>query len=340
VIQHNWMDLTKPEKIKLTNQDDKKHSATIVAAPLEKGFGMTLGVALRRVLLSSLQGSAVIGMKVEGVMHEFSSLKGMREDMTDFILNVKEIVLAQHSEGIKKMRLKAKGQQIVTAGMIEVSSDLEIINPDYVLCHLDDTADLDVEFTVTTGKGYKTAEENRLKEDIVGYMAIDSVFSPVKQVAITVEPARIGQNTDFDGLNLTVKTNGAVSPEDAVALAARILKDQITGFINFEDPEEVTDGSEEDSLPFDKMLLKKVEELELSVRANNCLKNDNITYIGELVQKSESDMLKTPNFGRKSLNEIKAQLEQMGLFLGMDVPGWPPENLEDMAKKFEDPYVG
>ncbi len=338
MIQHNWMDLTKPEKILLENKDEKNNIATIVAAPLEKGFGMTLGVALRRVLLSSLQGAAIIGMKIEGAVHEFSTIKGMKEDITDFILNIKEVVVKQHAEGIKKLSLKVTGPKVVTAGMISCPSDVEIINPDFVICNLDADAKLEIEFTATTGKGYKTSEQNAPKEQVVGYISIDSIFSPVKNVAIEVDSARVGQNTDFDKLLLTVKTNGAFLPEDCVAYAARILKDQLSLFINFEEKETVTKQDAAASLPFDPKLLKKVDELELSVRANNCLKNDNITYIGELVQKTENDMLKTPNFGRKSLNEIKAQLEQMGLHLGMTVVGFPPENLEELAKKYEDPY--
>jgi DNA-directed RNA polymerase subunit alpha len=338
VIQNNWTQLTKPEKILIENKDEKNNIATIVASPLEKGFGMTLGVALRRVLLSSLQGAAIIGLKIEGAMHEFTTVKGMKEDVTDFILNIKEVVLRQHSEGNKKLTLKVKGPASVTAGMIDCPSDVEIVNKDFVICTLDAGSDLNVEFTTAAGKGYKTAEQNSPREQIVGYISIDSIFSPVKNVAIEIEAARVGQNTDFDKLLLTVKTNGAFLPEDCVAYAARILKDQLSLFVNFEDKEVAKKEEIEESLPFDPKLLKKVDELELSVRANNCLKNDNITYIGELVQKTENDMLKTPNFGRKSLNEIKAQLEQMGLHLGMQVTGFPPENIDELAKKYEDPY--
>lgn len=340
MIDLNWKDLIKPEKVDIKAKEGT-HEARLVAAPLEKGFGQTLGVALRRVLLSSLQGSAIVGFKVEGAMHEFTSLPGMLEDLTDFVLNLKEIVVKQHTEGLKKMRLKVKGAQTVTAGMIEAGSDVEIINKDFVLCNLDEKGSLDVEFFVATGKGYKPAKENKIKDAPVGYIPVDAIFSPVRNVAVDVTDARVGQDTDYDKLTLTVKTNGTVAPEDAVALASRVLVDQFTLFINFEDPE-VAGGKreEEDSgLPFDKKLLKRVEELELSVRANNCLKNDDISYIGELVQKTENDMLKTPNFGRKSLNEIKMQLESMGLSLGMEVEGWPPENLEELAKKHEDPYL-
>lgn len=342
MLDLNWKELIKPEKIEIKDPSADKKMAQIVVAPLEKGFGQTLGVALRRVLLSSLRGSAIVGFKIEGAMHEFTSLPGMLEDLTDFVLNIKEIVVKQHTEGLKKLRLKVKGPMVVTAGMIESSSDVEIVNKDHVLCTLNEKGSLDVEFFVSPGKGYQPAKFNKIKDAPVGYIAVDAIFSPIHHVAVDVSDARVGQDTDYDKLTLSVKTNGTVMPESAVALAARILMDQFGMFVNFEDPNEIRNKREEKEegiLPFDKKLLKRVEELELSVRANNCLKNDNISYIGELVQKTENDMLKTPNFGRKSLNEIKMQLENMGLSLGMTVQGWPPENLEDLAKKHEDPYL-
>ncbi len=341
MIDLNWKELIKPEKVEIKEKEGELNTTKLVASPLEKGFGQTLGVALRRILLSSLHGSAIIGFKVEGAMHEFTSLPGMLEDLTDFVLNLKGVFVKQHTEGLKKIRLKVKGAQVVTAGMIETGSDVEIINKDHVLCNLDNKGSLDVEFFVSTGKGYKVSKENKLKDSVVGYIPIDAIFSPVRRVAVEISDARVGQDTDYDKLSLTVETNGTVSPEDAVALASRILVDQFKMFINFEDPESNSSEKEEaeSELPFDKKLLKRVEELELSVRANNCLKNDDISYLGELVQKTENDMLKTPNFGRKSLNEIKMQLENMGLSLGMEVESWPPENLEELAKKYEDPYL-
>ncbi len=338
MIQNNWLDLIKPEKVIVEKEDTNKNMAVLVAEPLEKGFGLTLGTALRRVLLSSLQGTAVVGVKIDGVLHEFGSIPGVKEDVIDLILNIKQIVLKSESDHPKKMTLKAQGAQVVTAGMIETSSETEIINKDFVICHLDSTANLNIEFFVENGKGYRTAEENKKPDMPIGYIPVDSIFSPVLNVASNVEQARVGQKTDYDKLIMTIKTNGAVKPEDALALAGRILIDQLGLFVNFEDPEIVQKEEVEEELPFNKILLKKVDELELSVRANNCLKNDNIVYIGELVQKTENDMLKTPNFGRKSLNEIKEQLGLMGLYLGMDVQGWPPENIEELSKKFENPY--
>jgi len=337
MIQNNWLELIKPGKITSTAQGD--NAAVIVAEPLEKGFGLTLGTALRRILLSSLQGCAVSGVKIDGVLHEFGSIPGVKEDVIELILNIKQIVLRSNVERPKKMTLNKKGAGVIKAGDIDSGSDVEIINKDFVLCHLDDTANVNIEFFVENGKGYRIAEDNKKPDMPIGFIPVDAIFSPVLNVATEVHQARVGQKTDYDKLVMTVKTNGAVKPDDAVALAARILVDQLASFINFEDP--VVSKKDEVAgfdLPFPKVLLKKVDELELSVRANNCLKNDNITYIGELVQKTENDMLRTPNFGRKSLNEIKEQLALMGLELGMSIQGWPPENIEELSRKFENPY--
>lgn len=332
--------MIKPQKIetKQSNQTNE-NIGTIVAEPLEKGFGLTIGNALRRVLLSSLQGAAVTSIQIDGVVHEFSSLDGVREDVTDIILNIKNLALRMHAEGPKKVKLSATGPAEVTAGMIATDSDLEILNPDHVICTLDKGAKLNMELTVEMGSGYRPASENRQEETVIGLIPVDSIFSPVRKVTYNVENTRVGQRTDYDKLTMTVETNGALSAEDCVALAARILQDQLQVFVNFEDPTADDKSDERDELPFNKNLLRKVEELELSVRSANCLKNDNIVYIGDLVQKTEGDMLRTPNFGRKSLNEIKEVLTNMELHLGMHVPEWPPENIEDLAKKsIDDPY--
>ena len=335
MIQKNWQELIKPSKLEI-KQNELPHSGTVVAEPLERGFGLTLGNALRRILLSSLQGAAVTGVQIDGVLHEFSSIEGVREDVTDIILNIKALAVRMHAEGPKKMRLQAEGPCEVTAAQIEAGADIEIMNPDLVICTLDKGAKLSMEMTVNTGKGYRPAAQNRPEEAPVGLIPVDSVFSPVRKVTYEVTDTRVGQITDYDKLTLQVQTNGVISPEDSVAFAARILQDQLNVFVNFDEPEAATQAEEEEELPFNKNLLKKVEELELSVRSANCLKNDNIVYIGDLVQKSESDMLRTPNFGRKSLNEIKEVLTIMGLHLGMQVEGWPPENIEEMAKKADD----
>ncbi len=310
----------------------------MVAEPLERGFGMTLGNALRRILLSSLQGAAVTAVQIDGVLHEFSSIPGVREDVTDIVLNIKQLALRMHGDGPRRMSLTATGPGEVTAGQIATGHDIEILNPDLVLCTLDDGVKLGMEFTVQGGKGYVPAAENRPEDAPIGLIPVDAIYSPVRRVAYRVEPTRVGQVTNYDRLLLTVETDGTVGPEDAVALAARILQDQLQLFINFEEPRQVSAEAQRDDLPFNRNLLRKVDELELSVRSANCLKNDNIVYIGDLVQKTEQEMLRTPNFGRKSLNEIKEVLGSMGLGLGMTISGWPPENVEDLAKKLEEPY--
>jgi DNA-directed RNA polymerase subunit alpha len=338
VLQKNWQSLIKPEKLEVESGVEPTRIATVVAEPLERGFGMTLGNALRRVLLSSLQGAAVTAVQIDGVLHEFSSVAGVREDVTDIVLNIKQLALRMHGEGPKRMVLTATGPGEVRAGQIQTGHDVEIMNPDLVICTLDDGVKLGMEFVVGMGKGYVPAAANRPEDAPIGLIPVDAIYSPVKRVSYKVEPTRVGQVTDYDKLLLTVETNGAITPEDAVALAARILQDQLQLFINFDEPRPVQAEEPQDDLPFNRNLLRKVDELELSVRSANCLKNDNIIYIGDLVQKSEQEMLRTPNFGRKSLNEIKEVLTSMGLSLGMNVPAWPPENIEDLAKRLDEPF--
>jgi DNA-directed RNA polymerase subunit alpha len=303
------------------------------------------------VLLSSLQGAAVTSVKIENVLHEFSSLAGVREDVTDMVLNIKQIAIRMQGEGAKRLQLSATGPAEVTAGMIAVSGDIEIMNPDHVICHLDQGATLNMELTADTGKGYVPAASNRPADAPIGLIPVDALYSPVRQVAYKVENTRVGQELDYDKLTLTIETDGTVTPDDALAYAARILQDQLQLFVHFD--EALAQSSQligmaapaaseaaGDSNSINRYLLKKVDELELSVRSANCLKNDNIIYIGDLVQKTEAEMLRTPNFGRKSLNEIKEVLSSMGLRLGMDIPGWPPENIEEMAKKLEQELLG
>jgi DNA-directed RNA polymerase subunit alpha len=338
VIQKNWQELIKPSKLAISPDAGNSNIATIVAEPLERGFGVTLGNALRRILLSSLQGAAVTAIQVEGVLHEFSTIPGVREDLTDIVLNIKSLALRLHGEGPKRLTLKANKPGAVTAGMIETGHDVEIMDPDLVLCTLDDAANLYMELTVQSGKGYVAATQNRPEDSPIGFIPIDALYSPVRKVAYKIENTRVGQATDYDKLSMTIETNGTVSPEDVIALAARIVQDQLQLFINFEEPRESLREEEAVEPEFNPNLLKKVDELELSVRSANCLKNDNIIYIGDLVQYSESEMLRTPNFGRKSLNEIKEVLSHMGLHLGMEIASWPPENIEEMAKRLEEPY--
>jgi DNA-directed RNA polymerase subunit alpha len=338
VLQKNWQDLIKPTKLEVTPGRDREKLATVVAEPLERGFGMTLGNALRRVLLSSLQGAAIKTVQIDGVLHEFSSIPGVREDVTNIILNIKEIALRVHSEGAKRMVLKKEGGGQARAKDIEVGSDVEILNPDHVICTLDEGASIRMEFIADMGKGYVPADRNRPEDAPIGLVPVDSLYSPVKKVSYKVENTREGQILDYDKLTLSVETDGSVTAEDAVALAARILQDQLAVFINFEEPKKAVEEAQHPELAFNAALLKKVDELELSVRSANCLKNDNIVYIGDLIQKTEAEMLRTPNFGRKSLNEIKEVLASMGLHLGMEVPNWPPDNIEELAKRFEDQY--
>ena len=338
MIHKNWQELIKPTQLEIKPGADPLRMATVIAEPLERGFGLTLGNALRRVLLSSLQGSAITSVQIDNVLHEFSSVAGVREDVTDMVLNLKGVAIAMEVEGPKRVSISAKGPTIVTAGDIAETAGIEVLNKDHIICHLDDGASLFMELTVDTGKGYVAADQNRPEDAPIGLIPIDALYSPVLKVSYDVQPTREGQVLDYDQLTMKIETDGSVSAEDAVAFAARILQDQLAIFVNFNEPEAAQRPDEEDDLEFNPLLLKKVDELELSVRSANCLKNDNIVYIGDLIQKTEAEMLRTPNFGRKSLNEIKEVLTVMGLHLGMDIVDWPPENIEELAKKFEDQF--
>ncbi len=338
MIQKNWQELIRPNKLEIIPGDDPRRTATVVAEPLERGFGQTLGNSLRRVLLSSLQGAAITAVQIDGVLHEFSSIPGVREDVTDIVLNIKDIWVKMQGDGPKRMVLKKSGPGAVLAGDIATVGDVQILNPNLVICNLDEGAEIRMEFTVNTGKGYVAADRNRAEDAPIGLIPVDSVYSPVRKVAYRIENTREGQILDYDKLTLTLETNGALSPEDAIAYSARILQDQLNVFVNFEEPKREEAAPSIPELAFNPALLKKVDELELSVRSANCLKNDNIVYIGDLIQKTEAEMLRTPNFGRKSLNEIKEVLAQMGLHLGMEVTGWPPENIDELAKRFEEHY--
>ncbi|QRM55208.1 DNA-directed RNA polymerase subunit alpha [Sinorhizobium sp. BG8] len=336
MIQKNWQELIKPNKVEFSSSGRTKVS--LVAEPLERGFGLTLGNALRRVLLSSLRGAAVTAVQIDGVLHEFSSIPGVREDVTDIVLNIKEIAIKMDGDDAKRMVVRKQGPGVVTAGDIQTVGDIEILNPNHVICTLDEGAEIRMEFTVNNGKGYVPAERNRSEDAPIGLIPVDSLYSPVKKVSYKVENTREGQVLDYDKLTMSIETDGSVTGEDAIAFAARILQDQLSVFVNFDEPQKEAEEESVTELAFNPALLKKVDELELSVRSANCLKNDNIVYIGDLIQKTEAEMLRTPNFGRKSLNEIKEVLASMGLHLGMEVPAWPPENIEDLAKRYEDQY--
>ena len=335
IIDKNWKSLIKPSKLEVTSNEDKS-IANVVAEPLEKGFGQTIGNSLRRILLSSIQGAAVTAIQIDGVLHEFSSIKGVREDVTDIVLNVKNLAIKSSSDGPKKLILDSEGPKEVKAKDITLVSGISILNPEQIICNLDEKTKFHMELIVNSGRGYVMANKNKSDDTPLGLIAIDSLFSPVKKVSYKIDTTREGEALDYDKLMMQVETNGTIAAEDAVAFAARIFQDQLSMFVNFEDPKEVPKQTISAEPEFNKNLLKRVEELELSVRSMNCLKNDNIIYIGDLVQKTEPEMLRTPNFGRKSLNEIKEVLSSMSLYLGMEIPNWPPDNIAELSKKLED----
>jgi DNA-directed RNA polymerase subunit alpha len=324
LVAKNWRELIRPRQLDADGASETEAYGRFSCEPLERGFGVTLGNALRRILLSSLQGAAITSVRIEGVLHEFSSIPGVIEDMSDIVLNLKEVRLRLHSEGPKAVRVHKRGPGILTAAdLILENSGVDVCNPDHVIANLSADNGIEMEVTVGTGKGYVRAEMNKTEDMPIGVIPIDSVFSPVQKVNYTVTPARVGRATDFDRLNLEVWTDGTVAPIDAVAFAAKILKEQLTIFINFEEPVEAPVALAEEPAPINPNLYKSVDELELSVRSANCLQNANIRYIGELIQRTEAEMLKTKNFGRKSLNEIKEVLASMELELGMRLDSFP-----------------
>jgi DNA-directed RNA polymerase subunit alpha len=333
-MYRNWETLIKPKALEVEEETLTPTYGRFHVEPLERGFGITIGNSLRRILLSSLQGAAVTAVRMKGVLHEFSTLHGVREDVTDIILNIKELLVKLHSDGPETLRLKADKPGVVKARDIQVNPNVEILNPDHVIATLSEDGDLDVEMTVKRGRGYVPAERNREEGQPIGTVPIDALFSPIRRVNYTVTHSRVGQITDYDRLSLEVWTNGNLSPADAIGYAAKILKEQLTVFINFDEGEavpKIPEPKEGDKL--NENLFKSVDELELSVRSANCLKNADIRYIGDLVQKTEAEMLKTKNFGRKSLNEIKEILTEMGLSLGMKLETWPPPELEEKKKE-------
>ncbi len=326
----NWRDLIKPSRLQIDADSLSDSYGKFVAEPLERGFGTTLGNSLRRILLSSLQGAAITSMRIKDVQHEFSSVTGVTEDVTDIILNLKGVKVRLHGHDPRNIRIVKKGAGPVTAGDIITDANVEILNPDHYIATCGKEADLEIDMTVAMGKGYVPSERNRIEDAPVGTIAIDAIFSPIQKVNFTVSNARVGQMTDYDKLTLEVFTDTGVRPDDAVAFAAKILKEQLQVFINFDESDEPQiEEVDEEGTRINENLYRSVEELELSVRSANCLKNAQINMIGELVQKSEAEMLKTQNFGRKSLNEIKDILAEMGLTLGMKIEGFPdPEYLK------------
>ncbi|MFP6662672.1 MAG: DNA-directed RNA polymerase subunit alpha [Deltaproteobacteria bacterium] len=334
----NWRELTRPQKIEADAKTLKATYAKIECEPLERGFGTTLGNSLRRILLSSLRGAAVTSVRFENTLHEFSTIDGVVEDVTDIILNLKETRFRLHDGSEHTTaRIDFEGPKAVTAADIESGPELEILNPEHVIANVGKGGRLTVDLTIQAGRGYVTADRNKDENAPVGTIAIDSIFSPVRKVNLNVTNARVGQRTDYDKLAMEIWTDGSIRPEDAVAFSARILQDQLNIFINFEEPaEEKTIAREEEASDLNENLYKTVDELELSVRSANCLQNADVRFIGELVQRTEPEMLKTKNFGRKSLNEIKELLTEMGLSLGMRLDNFPTRNdLEERRAALE-----
>jgi DNA-directed RNA polymerase subunit alpha len=322
--ENDWRELKRPKRLEMDEKSLTPTYGKFFGEPFERGYGTTIGNALRRVLLSSLQGAAIVAVRVQGVLHEFSTLPGVRDDLTDIVLNLKEIRVKLHDGAVEETaRIHARGEQVVTAGDIQASSRVEILNPHQHIASLAKDAELDMEIVIRMGRGYVPAERNKREQDPVGTIPIDAVFSPIVKVNFTVTNARVGQRTDYDRLTLEVYTDGSVRPEDAVSHAARIFQQQLAIFVNFEDQPTVSTSEEHRELPHDESLYRPVDDLELSVRSANCLQNADIRYIGELVQRTEQEMLKTKNFGRKSLNEIKEFLHDMGLALGMKLEDFP-----------------
>jgi DNA-directed RNA polymerase subunit alpha len=335
-MYRNWETLIKPKAMEIEEETLSSTYGRFHVEPLERGFGITIGNSLRRILLSSLQGAAITAVRMKGVLHEFSTIYGVREDVTDVILNIKELLVKLHSDGPETLHLKANKPGVVRAQDIQTGSNVEILNPDHVIATLSEDGELDIELVVRRGRGYVPAERNREEGEPIGTIPIDALFSPIRKVNYTVTHSRVGQITDYDRLTLEIWTNGNVTPPDALGYAAKILKEQLSVFINFDEGEIIPKSPEvQESAKLNENLFKSVDELELSVRSANCLKNADIRYIGDLVQKSETEMLKTKNFGRKSLNEIKEILSEMGLSLGMRLDNWPPPELEHKNKKEE-----
>ncbi|MDR0552846.1 MAG: DNA-directed RNA polymerase subunit alpha [Holosporales bacterium] len=333
-----WMSLIRPNKLEIVYLDSLLRSGTVVISPLERGFGMTLGNALRRVLLSQIAGSAISSIKIDGVAHEFSAIPGVREDVQDIILNLKTLRIKLHGDRSRKLHVSVKGPRIITAKDLNCPTDVEVMDPEHVICEIAVGGSLNMELTVSSGKGYVPASQQDASDKTIGLIFVDAIYSPVTLAVFDVEQTRVGQRTDYDKLTLTVHTDGSIRPDMAVEEACTILRDHFATFVDFEETTPLDLPENKDVLPFNKNLLKRVDELELSVRAANCLKNENIFYIGDLVQRSESDMLKTPNFGRKSLNEIKGLLRAMGFEFGMVVPSWPPENIDELSRKHDDQF--
>jgi DNA-directed RNA polymerase subunit alpha len=332
-VTTNWRELIKPKRLEVDEKSLTPTYGKFFGEPFERGYGTTIGNALRRVLLSSLEGAAIVALRVKGVLHEFSTVPGVTEDVTDVVLNLKEVRVKLHDGAVEETaRIQARGPREITASDIQAGPRVEVLNPHQHIATLAKDAEFDVELVIRMGRGYVPAERNKREEDPAGTIPIDAIFSPIVKVNFTVTNARVGQRTDYDRLVLEVHTDGSVRPEDAVAHAARIFQQQLAIFVNFEEEPSSGNGEERRELPQNEALYRAVDDLELSVRSANCLQNADIKYIGELVQKTEQEMLKTKNFGRKSLNEIKEFLHEMGLSLGMRLENFPPREELDRRR--------
>ncbi len=342
LMRRNWTELIRPRRMEVEEATHTPFFGKFVCEPLERGYGITLGNSLRRVLLSSLQGAAITSVKIDGVLHEFTTIPGVKEDVTDLILNLKKVNLRLYTQNPKVLRLEVAGEGEIRASDLITDDTVEVINPDQLIATLSKEGKLSMSMTVEWGKGYVPAELNKKEDDPIGTLALDAVFSPIRKVSYKITNARVGRRTDYDKLTMEIWTNGTVLPEDALAQAAKMLREQFLVFLNFEEEEKPV--HEEPTLrqpEINENLYRSVNELELSVRSANCLKNADIKFIGELVQKTEGDMLKTKNFGRKSLNEIKEILADMDLHLGMSIPNFPErEELERMRQETETTFIG
>jgi DNA-directed RNA polymerase subunit alpha len=322
-MYRHWTDLIKPKQLEVDEKTLTTTYGKFYAEPFERGFGQTIGNSLRRILLSSLMGASIVAVRIKGILHEFTTVPGVTEDVTDIILNLKEVRLRLNDGEQHTLKLEAKGPGVVTAKDITASGNVEILNPEQKVATLSRDAKLDMELVAKLGRGYVPAERNKEEGAPVDTIFIDAAFSPVQKVNFTVTNARVGQRTDYDRVVFEVQTDGSVKPDDAMAYAAKILQDQLSIFVNFQDEPQQERRDDRPSIPLNDNLFRSVDELEFSVRSQNCLQNADIKYIGELVQKSEQEMLKTKNFGHKSLNEIKEILREMGLELGMKIDHFP-----------------
>lgn len=329
-MQADITNLLTPKTIKV--QEVAENNCKVILEPLERGFGHTLGNALRRILLSSMPGCAVVEVEIEGVLHEYSTIEGVQEDVIDILLNLKNLAVVLHSKDEVRLTLNKKGPGVATARDIEVDADTEIVNPDHVIAHLTEKGDLKMVITVQRGRGYKTADALQEEEESrqIGSLLVDAAFSPIRRVSYTVDSARVEQRTDLDKLTLDLSTNGTIEPEQAIRFCASILQKQLQSFVDLKHQEEAKPEQVEPE--FDPILLRPVDDLELTVRSANCLKAENIYYIGDLVQRSENELLKTPNLGKKSLTEIKDVLASRSLSLGMKLENWPPANLHEKSE--------